>query len=529
MKRVLGIIFLVLLLIGIALWLIVRSIQGPEIEQGQTNLRFVEVPVDWSHESNLDIALPFMAAAIIDVDNDGIDEVFVGGGTDQADTLQAFNGENFQPLKSAKVFAEHAKIPSYGAASLDMDGNGYADLFVARETGLWLYMNTAGEFTEHQIPVDFAENTAPLSIALGDIDNDKDADLYISGYIKIAYVEGETIFNKAYGGYSYLLRNDGDLQFTDITKEAGVFRQHNTFTAAFLDLDNDRDSDLVIAQDTGVVEMYENTRDGKFVELPHAKAFSYPMGLGFGDYDNNGLIDLYFSNVGNTLPKLMVRGDLTDEQELNTDYILLRNDGALDFSDTAIQTDSAKHGFGWGVVMHDMNLDGLQDLLVAQNYARFPGVKYLELYKGRLLQQNDFGKFQPVEETSGAANPYFAMTPLVSDFNNDGWPDLVWANLTGPLRVLLSKGGKNAGLKVRLPNSAVSLGARVYVTLSDGTVLSDQFATSEGLGSDSNHDLVFGIGAERTALQVKVVFADGHARVIESPPVNSVLVVEPAQ
>jgi hypothetical protein len=271
--------------------------------------------------------------------------------------------------------------------------------------------------------------------------------------------------------------------------------------------------------------MYANRGDLTFEPIANPSQLGYPMGLGFGDENNDGRIDLYFSNVGPTLPKLLVRGDLRDDQVLDTDYMLFRNQGGLRFDNVAEATGTARHGFGWGVVFHDMNLDGRQDILAAQNYARFPGVEYLELYPGRLLEQRADGVYVPVEETSGAGNQHFGIAPVIIDFDRDGWPDLAWGNLDGPLRVLRNRGGLNHWLKVRLADTPASIGAIVRVEMADGQVLTDQFATSEGLCSDSTHELFFGLGAEGVAERVTVSF-QGPSRaevVFERPAENTIL------
>jgi len=345
--------------------------------------------------------------------------------------------------------------------------------------------------------------------------------MYIAGYIKIELVEGETIFSENYGGYSYLLLNEGGNIWKDISKESGVWRQHNTFLGVFTDLDNDLDSDLVVAQDTGVVEMYENTGDLNFKPIPNPSVSSYPMGVAVGDYDNDGLVDLYFSNVGYTLPAALLRGDLAEDAPFNMSYMLFHNDGNLKFSDTAEQMQVAKLGFGWGTVSADMNLDGREDLLAAQNYARLPGVDLLERYPGKILQ-NYGDHFAPVEEISGAVNPHFGIAPVVSDFNSDGWPDLVWANLDGESLAYLSAGGTNNWLKVRLPNVAASLGAIVTVDHSDGSQRTKQFITSQGLGSDQGRDLIFGLG-DGSADKVTVRFQNGQTKTFDTPASGSLI------
>ena len=72
-----------------------------------------------------------------------------------------------------------------------------------------------------------------------------------------------------------------------------------------------------------------------------------------------------------------------------------------------------------------MDLDGKPDLLAEQNYARLPANSVLYRYPGKLLLNQDGRTFLPAEKKSNAINKAFGITPLVSDFNNDGKPDLI--------------------------------------------------------------------------------------------------------
>jgi enediyne biosynthesis protein E4 len=520
-----------ILLVGIALALCIPAIigyivQGPGQPQGETDLRFAGMETDFVHETDLDKALPFMGIAAMDTDGDGVDEVFVGGGTSQEDVFLKFTEGALKSIPGSLGITKKSGDATFGAASIDATGDGLPDLFVARQSGLYFYKNVDGQFAGTVVDFPLDEKSVPLSIALGDINKDGAVDLYVSNYIRTEFVEGETIFNKPYGAYSNLLLNNGDNTFTDITKEAGLYHQHNTFVSVFVDLNNDSESDLVIAHDTGTVSIYRNNGDLTFTEMPNPTVYSYPMGIAVGDINGDGLPDLYFSNVGNTLPEMMLRGDLRDDQPLHTDYILLENQGDFVFTDTASSHNAATYGFGWGVVSFDFNNDTLNDYLFAQNYARFPGVNLLELYPGRLLQQYPDGQFKPVEGSAGMANENFGISPLVSDFNQDGWPDVVWANLNGPLKAFMNQGGERNWLKVRLPNAPSSIGAIVSVNLSDGTVLTDQFITSEGLCSDQTHELLFGLGEYDAVKVVAVRYQDGHEVTLDHPAINSTLSFE---
>jgi len=515
----------VVIIIGLILLLFaaLRYWQAEKGPQGETDLAFEAVDLPFAHEAELETSLPFLASAAIDINGDGRDELFLGGGDKQEDQFFEFANGKFSKLPL--TIKKETEDATHGAATMDIDNDGDVDLFTARESGVWFHENKNGKFGSQKLSLNLADNTTPLSIGFGDINQDGLADMYVAGYIKIGLVEGETIFADNYGGYSYLFLNGGNGAWRDISKEAGVWRQHNTFLGVFADLDNDNDSDLVIAQDTGRVEMYQNNGDLTFTPIKNPSVFSYPMGVGVGDYDNDGLLDLYFSNVGYTLPPSILRGDLESDDTFNPAYMLFHNDGNLNFSDVSTEMNAARYGFGWGTVIADMNLDGKEDLLAAQNYARFPANSLLAKYPGKILQ-NYGDRFKPVEKAAGAKNRLFGIAPVVSDFNEDGWPDLVWANLDGPSLAYINKGGDRNHIKVRLPNNARSLGARVTVETSDGQKQYKQFITSQGLGSDQGRDMIFGIGTNETVTSVSVQFQNGELKTITAPENGTLLNIE---
>ncbi|MGI9288949.1 MAG: FG-GAP repeat domain-containing protein, partial [Pseudomonadales bacterium] len=476
------------------------AVQGEEVQQGETELRFNEIATDFKHSSDFNAALPFMGLSAIDVDNDGVDEVFVGGGIGQQDAILVYENSALSVSKYGSAITKESSDPTYGAMSIDATGDGLADLFIARQSGVYFYTNTGSGFSGAKVDFPLDRKSMPLSISAADINRDGAVDLYISNYIRPEFVEGETIFNDLeYGGTNNLLLNNGDNTFTDITKQAGVFHQHNTFLSVFADLNDDGHSELVVAHDTGVPSIYKNNGDSTFSEVSLPVTFSYPMGIAVSDYNNDGKLDLYFSNVGNTLPVKLLRGDLSEDQVLNTDYILLENQGDLVFKDVAKAHNAAMYGFGWGLVSYDFNNDALADYLISQNYIRFPGASIpglFDLYPGRLLQQKNDGQFQAVEEMAGLSNKKFGVNMVVTDFNDDGWPDVVLGNLDSELRAFLNAGGTNHWLKVRLPDVPSSLGAIVTVETSSGKKFVNQVYTSEGLGSDQSHELFFGLGEE---------------------------------
>ncbi len=489
----------------------IRSYQAEDLPKAETQLKFDRAALDFTHAFDAEAMLPFLASAAFDMDGDTRPELFLGGGVGQADALFKYVDGAFK--RTDVVFEKLDTAATHGAAHLDVDGDGDTDLFLARSNAVALFINQNGEYTKSSATFPLAENTTPLSIALGDINSDGHVDLYISGYLKIDRIEGETIFTGNYGGYSALYLGQPNGTWTDATSQAGVLRQHNSFTAGFVDLDGDSLQDLVVAQDTGVIETWKNSNSLPLTRTENPSVNSYPMGLGFGDIDNDGDVDIWASNVGHTLPGKLLRGDLPEDALFNTDYYLLENDGTGKFTDVAKEKGVARLGFGWGSVIADMDLDGRADLLAAQNYARLPGNGLLRSYPGKLLLQQTDGTF--ADATAVSPDAGFGISPLVADFNADGAPDLVWANLAGESRAWVSAGGTGTSIRVPLPNRTEFLGALVRVTDSTGRQQSKRLITGEGLGSDSSRTLIFGLGdAEFT--QAEIILRDGSRQMFKT-------------
>ena len=187
----------------------------------------------------------------------------------------------------------HAFTLDVQHGDLDLDNDGDTDLLIARQSGVWRYNNTNGKFSGFKLDLDLDLKSVPLSVAVSDLNRDGLFDMYVAGYIARKHVEGETIFNKVYGGVSALYINKGNNQFQNITKESGMYYQHNTFQGFFIDMDGDNLEDLVVAHDTGTVKTWKNLGGLKFKDMPNPTTdyFSYPMGIAVTDYDLS-LIDI---------------------------------------------------------------------------------------------------------------------------------------------------------------------------------------------------------------------------------------------
>jgi hypothetical protein len=482
--------------------------------QGATSMRFAQVDAPFVNTADITAptgSLPFMAAVVIDIDGDGRDEALLGGGRSQSDALLSFDASAgaFRDIADERGLVKDEGDASMGGGAIDIDGDGAPELFIARESGVWLYRNQGGKFAGANLDLPLDASTVPLSISFGDVNRDGAVDFYVSGYLRNDLVEGQTIFTRPYGGYSYLFVNNGDNSWRDATMEYGLKRQHNTFTALFSDLDNDGDGDLVVAEDTGHVELWENTGAPPMRPIENPSVYSYPMGIAAGDFDNDGATDLYFSNVGPTIPAAVVRGDLPAEAPFNSDYMLFRNKGGLAFDDAAKAMKAARLGFGWGTVAADLDLDGWEDLVVAQNYAKFGQQAIIHRYACKIMRNESGVRFAPVEKRAGAVNRNFAISPMIGDYDGDGLPDLVWANLNGPAQAFLNRTPDAKSIRLSFPDDVASLHARVEIS-AGGKIIRREIISGQGLASDQAASLFVGLGGAASAERVSIRFADGR-------------------
>ncbi|MEP3837761.1 MAG: VCBS repeat-containing protein [Algibacter sp.] len=486
---------------------------------------FEDVIIDFKHQYNGDKSLPIAPSALIDIDNDNIDEVFFGGGMFQEDAIFAYRNNKFIDISSeVNLPIKGTTLTTVGVVSADFDNNGFTDIILGREDGLTIYYNTDGKFTAKKIDTPINDKSTPAGLTVGDIDKDGDLDIFMATYLKKELIKGQTIFEDySYGSTSELLLNTGNENFVSITKQAGLDYVHNTFQGVFVDIDNDSWLDLVVVHDTGEARTYKNNGDLTYTMKPNplTKKFAYPMGLAVGDYNNDGLVDFMFSNTGSTLPRALAKGDIKDASLFNEKWILFRNDGDFKFTDTAEDTKIADYEFSWGCTFADMNNDGLQDLMVAENYVDFAPNKLFKL-PSRFLVQKEDGTFAPTEEKSGVVNPHYAITSLVSDFNQDGYLDMIWVNIDSPSLAYINKGGANNFLQVNLGESVNAQGAKVTVTTPTKT-LTDWLVSGEGLASDQTALLQFGLGEETTVLNIKVLLANNKELSIDNPKINSII------
>jgi len=486
---------------------------------------FTNVALDFVHEYQKD-NYAFAGSALIDIDSDGVEEIFIGGGQNQSDGLFRFqNGSTGSPRDGQFVNIAiqsgfvNKVMATGGALSIDFDNDNDIDLLVIRLDGIYLFLNNNGKFEEQKLNITIEKDAVPLSLSVTDLNKDGLVDIYVSTFKSPKLHKG--VFNDPSSrSNNLMLLNKDNNVFEDITKKSGLTYNQNTFQVSFVDVNNDSWPDLVIAPDTDRVVIYENKKDGTFEIKPPLTDFGYWMGLAIGDIDNDGDQDLFFSNIGNTIPLIATRKDLKLEQKLDEKWALLRNDGDFKFTNITKEKKLDDYEFAWGALFADLNLDGLEDLLVVENYVNWPLHKFKKLF-GRVFLQENNKNFSPITKVSGLENPYYGTSPLIADFDKDGYPDVVFVNFNGPSRAFINNGGNYKYIKVIFPDSARYLGTRVDMEKLDGSKISKQIIGGVGLMTDVSNELIFGIGVDIEVKSVTVTFTDGTVKKLKNIKVGS--------
>jgi hypothetical protein len=305
-----------------------------------------------------------------------------------------------------------------GVCTEDFDGDGLIDI-LASSWGLddplvLLTASPDGTYLDRAGPAGLDGITGGLNMTHADYDNDGDSDVLV---LRGAW------FEKAGRVPNSLLRNEGDGTFSDVTEQAGLLSFHPTQTAAWVDFDNDGWLDLFIGNEAGPFEshpceLFRNNGDGTFTECATAAGLghrAYVKAAIPGDFDNDGLTDLYLSSV-------------------NSPNVLFRNLGDWRFEDVTERAGVAEPRRSFPGWFFDYDNDGWLDLFVSGyrwGSTGFVCQDYLGLeHRGwppRLYRNRGDGTFEDVTGAAGLDTVLNTMGTNYGDLDNDGWLDLYLA------------------------------------------------------------------------------------------------------
>ena len=322
---------------------------------------------------------PLEPLIVYDLNGDGLSEIILGG----ANSVLWNHGAG--QFEVAPFLDDTDHVFADAAILADFTNDGYVDFIgvdIARYP-LLFEGNAEGRFTTTGHRIVDATFEQPKSFTAGDVDGDGDLDLFIANY-KNAYEGGQmpTPYYDANDGHpAYLLRNDGNGNFTDMTEAAGLTakRFRRTYSSSLVDLDDDADQDLLVVSDFAGFDMYLNDGRGRFTDVSdqfgeHRHLFG--MSHTFGDYDLDGAMDFYVIGMSSTTARRLENLGIgpSDKPEHNARraamgygnrMFLRRGDGyeLAPFNDQV-----ARSGWSWGTSTFDFDNDGDRDIFVANGH-----------------------------------------------------------------------------------------------------------------------------------------------------------------
>jgi len=474
--------------------------------------------------------------AFIDYDNDGWMDIFLLSGTRLEGAPAGATNRLYRNNRDGTFtdVTERAGLESVGWACGvcvgDYNNDGFDDIFCSRFGQNILYRNNGdGTFTDVTKAAGLLNDHPRWGAGCSFFDYNRDGhlDLFVSNYIRFslenAPVPGDNTNCNWKGipvecgprglptGQHALYRNNGDGTFTDVSKESGIDKATQSYgmTVVTADLDEDGWPDIYVACDSTPSLLFMNNRDGTFREEGVLRGVALSddgeeqagMGIGVGDYDLDGHLDLFKTHFADDA------------------NVLYHNDGKGNFDDV---TRRSRVGVEtryvcWGAGIVDLDNDGYPDLFMVTGNV-YPEVeRKLPQYPHRTARTvfRNMGN-QTFEELVEAAGPGVAAAHCsrgcaFGDFDNDGDVDILIVNLNEPPSLLRNDlGEKKNWLKVRLEgvkSNRSAIGARVLAHYG-GKVQAQSVLSQSSFYSCNDPRLHFGLGAA-TLADVEVHWPSG--------------------
>lgn len=482
-KKALGIILILPL---ISILTLAFNLQSASADQIYFSDEASNAGVDYSGASR--------GVAFADYDSDGHLDLYVTYVAFASTALFRNNGNaTFTDVTSIANVGQ--SLDARGLSFADYDNDGDLDLFIADTQGssvIFFKNNGNGTFSDATSGSGFTGESGGTDVASGDYDNDGDLDIYMIRWDSVGNV---------------LYQNNGDGTFSDVTATAGVGDTGSASGVASADYDNDGDLDILINKSNREADvLYRNNGDGTFINVADIAGINSP-GYGeavvFGDYDNDGDIDVYLGE-GGASPGVYSH--------------LFCNNGDGTFTDV---TDiSGMGGYrSTDAVFFDYDNDGDLDIMASQwNIGNY------------LWRNNGDGTFTDVAVLVGVRwhsrgdNAKLA----IGDYDNDGDLDIFGAAWNEANFLYQNNGSTNNWLKIELEgiiSNKNGIGAKIKVIAGHLTQIREM-RTDIGGENQQSLSAHFGLGALLKADLIEVIWPSGTVQVIQDIGANQKLTIQ---
>ncbi len=473
--------------------------------------------------------------AFFDYDNDGWIDIFLLSGTRVSGAPAGASNRLYKNNRDGTFsdVTRQAGLEAVGWANAvcvgDYNNDGNEDLFCTYYGQNKLYRNL-GDGTFKDVTREAGLENSQVRWGAGcsffDYNRDGHLDLFVSNYLQFDF---EHVPKPGVGvncnwkgipvncgprglpfAHHSLYRNNGDGTFTEVTAAAGLGKLWSNYgmTVVTADLNEDGWPDIYVASDSTPSLLFINQHDGTFVEqgVQRGVALSNDgmeqagMGVGIGDYDLDGHLDIFKTHFAE-----------------DTD-VLYHNDGTGNFEDRTLQ---AKLGVetrfsSWGAGIVDLDNDGWPDIFFVTGSV-YPEVeKQLPQYPNkspRILFRNlGNGTFEEILNAGpGVSTPHSSRGCAFGDFDNDGDLDILILNMNEQPSLLRNDlKGKHHWLKVKLvgtKSNRSAIGARVIARY-EGHAQAQEVLSQSSYYSCNDFRLHFGLG-QATAADITIHWPSG--------------------
>lgn len=351
--------------------------------------QFTDATDDYGLAIYHDIAVSESGVSFHDFDRDGLDDLTYASSGFGVFTFRN-TGQGFEQVYYFPFIEGKTLHPIW----VDYDNDGDADFFTTRAWQCPLLFQNQGNQTfidvSNMLPCP-ADGIVSTCATWGDYDNDAFLDVYVSNYNPL----------EEYGSPNWLFHNNGDGSFTEVAQEMGVaYGNFPAYQSMFLDVDFDRDADLLVVNDKYDGCKFFRNDGNNFTEIGTENGFDVhieAMSLSVSDFDHDGDYDFYISNT------------------IDGNVFLVNQNGI--FSDMSTELGTLVNANCWGSVFIDREMKTWEDLyVVSTGPVEGSNVMLKNTQGSNFYEQYDSFNFDDTEYSYAIAK---------GDANNDGAYDIM--------------------------------------------------------------------------------------------------------